>query len=130
MSKAGVATNAMKALTCDVILTGVSTRTDGSLGLKFSTPELKPDEKLVFLEAVQHELTMLLQPKGMADGLKEVKGEFDRKTSSQRLRSVLFVKWNQEKRPMDFDEYYKRQMERFINSIKETLAPETNENPY
>jgi len=120
----------MKALTCDVILTGVSTRADGSLGLKLSTPELKPDEKLVFLEAVHQELTMLLQPKSMADGLKEVKGEFDRKTSSQRLRSVLFVKWKQEKEPMDFDEYYRRQMERFINSIKETLAPETNGNPY
>ena len=119
----------MKALTCDVILTGVSTRADGSLGLRFSTPELKPDEKLAFLEATDQQLKMLLQPEGLADGIKEVKGEFDRKTSSQRLRSVLFVKWKQENEPMDFDEYYKRQMERFINSIKETLAPESG-NPY
>jgi len=87
----------MKALTCDVILTGVSTRADGSLGLRFTTPELQPDEKLAFLEATDQQLKMLLQPEGLADGIKEVKGEFDRKTSSQRLRSVLFVSGSRRK---------------------------------
>jgi hypothetical protein len=121
----------MKAITARVILTGVSTRADRSLALRFVTTELSAEEKLAFLEAADQELVILLQPKGMADGIKEVKGEFDRKTSSQRLRSVLFVKWNQEKQPMSFDDYYKAQMEWFINSIKETLAPAPQgENPY
>lgn len=113
-----------KAITCDTILTGAATRADGSLSLRFSTPELKPDEKTVFFELLNQNLKMLLQP---ADGevieLKDVKGEFDTKTPSQRLRATLFVWWKQLKEPGEFEEFYRRRLEAIIDDVKANLQP-------
>jgi hypothetical protein len=51
--------------------------------------------------------------------------EAGEKTPSQRLRSVLFVFWNQKRKDkgVDFDSFYKDQMEKFINSVKDKLEP-------
>ena len=69
--------------TCPVILMGSSTRNDGSLTLRFSTPELEAGEKTAFMELLNLNLKMLLQP---ADGepveLKEVKNQIDKKSAS------------------------------------------------
>ena len=114
----------MQALTCDVILEGCSTRADGSLSVRFSTPELSADEKTVFFELQKHELKMLLQPKSDApSGLKDVKGEFDRKTPSLRLRNVLFVEWRQQGEQGDFEDYYRKRIESYIVSVKNHLKP-------
>lgn len=114
----------MNAITCPVILTRASTRTDGSLGLSFATPELKPDEKVALMELCNKNLKMLLQPiDEPMTGLKDVKQEFDRKTPSQRLRAVLFVEWQQMGQTGEFEEHYRRKMEYFINSIKNGLNP-------
>ena len=112
----------MKALTCPVILTSASTRADGSLGLRFATPELRPDEKTAFFEIQNLNLKMLLQP---ADGepgeLKEVKGQFDSKTPGQRLRGVIFVWFKESNAPGEFEDFYRRQMEVLINYVKDQL---------
>jgi hypothetical protein len=114
----------MKAITCDVILEGCSTRADGSLSVRFSTPELAPEEKTVFFELQKRELKMLLQPKSEAPSeLKDVRGEFDRKTPSMRLRAVLFVAWKQQGEPGEFDDWYRKKMETYINDVKENLKP-------
>lgn len=110
-----------QALNCPVILDGISTRKDGSLSLRLSTPELTPDEKLAFLQFQNLQCTMLLQKESDAPSLKDVKGEFDRKTPGQRLRACLFVAWNNNGRPGDFEDYYRSKMEFFINSVKDTL---------
>jgi hypothetical protein len=113
-----------KALTCPVILTGASTRADGSLGLRFSTPELASAEKVAFMELQNLNLKMLLQP---ADGepveLKEVRGQFDSKTPSQRLRGALFVLWTQAAKGQgEFEDFYRREMEKLIEDVKGKLA--------
>lgn len=114
----------MKALTCPVILEGASTRADGSLSLRFSTPELEPASKTAFFELLNQNLKMLLQP---ADGepveLKEIRGEFDRKTPSQRLRSVLYVWHQQSGAGGEFEQFYLRRMEEIINQVKAELNP-------
>ena len=113
-----------KAITCPVILTGASTRVDGSLGLRFSTPELTPADKTAFFEILNLNLKMLLQPEGEAPSeLKDVKGEFDTKTPGQRLRAVLFVWWKQLNEPGNFEEFYKRRMETIIEETKSKLNP-------
>lgn len=48
----------------------------------------------------------------------------DDKTPSQRLRAVLFVYWKQLKGEQDFDSFYKFQMEKLIEQVKEKLEPE------
>lgn len=113
-----------KAITCDVALTSASTRADGSLGLRFSTPELNASEKTVFFELLNQNLKMLLQPKdGEPAELKDVKREFECKTPSQRLRAVLFVAWKQAKEPGEFEDFYRSKMDFYINDIKENLQP-------
>jgi len=48
----------------------------------------------------------------------------DGKTPSQRLRAVLFVRWKQLGKTGDFDAYYRKSMEHFIDTVKEKLEPE------
>lgn len=116
----------MKALTCPIIITSVSTRADGSIGLRLSTPELKSDEKTAFFDLQGHQLKMLLQQEGTEPAeLKDVKGEFDTKTPSQRLRATIFVLWKQRNEPGDFEGFYKRQMDKLIDFVKSKLEPET-----
>lgn len=114
-----------KAISCQVILSRASTRVDGSLGLSFSTPELKPEEKTVFFELMNQSMEMVLKPVDSEPTLtKEVKGQFDTKTPSQRLRAVLFVLWKQAIDDGDFDGFYKKQMEIIINRYKDKLPKE------
>jgi len=114
----------MKAITCPVILDRVSTRSDGSLTLSFSTPELKPDEKLVFLEVAKQNLTMLLQPsEGVTAEMKEVRNQFETKTPSQRLRALLYIQWRQSSGQGEFEQFYQRRMESIMSEIKKQLEP-------
>lgn len=115
----------MKALTCPVILTSASTRADGSLGLRFATPELKPEDKTVMFELLNLNMTMRLDhPDAVVVDLHEVKSEFEQKTPGQRLRAVLFVWWKQSQEPGEFETFYKHQMEKIIDHIKTKLQPE------
>lgn len=43
------------------------------------------------------------------------------KTPSQRLRAVLWVKWDKEGRKGDFNAFKDREMERIIDQIKESI---------
>ena len=113
----------MKAITCPVILGRVSTCKDGSLTLSFSTPELTPDEKVAFMEVLNQNLKMLLQPDAMVVEMKEIRGQFETKTPSQRLRSLLYIWWKQSSGQGEFESFYQRQMEQIINTIKEKLEP-------
>ena len=114
----------MKAISCEMIMTSASTRTDGSLGLRFSTPELPPADKTAFFEIQNLNLKVLLQPLNAVADLHEVKAEFEEKTPSQRLRATIFVYWKQQKEPGEFEMFYKRQMEKLIDFIKTKLNPE------
>lgn len=115
----------MKALSCEMIMTSASTRADGSLGLRFSTPELSPVDKTAFFEIQNQNLKVLLQPLSneLAD-LHEVKAEFEQKTPGQRLRATIFVWWKQQGEQGEFEVFYKRQMEKAIDHIKTNLHPE------
>lgn len=113
----------MKAITGSVILNRVATRVDGSLSLSFSTPELTNDEKLAFLQLQNTELKILLQASDSEPELKEIKGQFETKTPSQRLRAVLYIHWKQASGEGEFEEFYRRQMDTIINQIKNKLEP-------
>ena len=115
----------MKAIHCEVILSSASTRVDGSLGLRFSTPQLTSEEKVALLDLQGINLKMLLQPLDGPDELVSVKGELDVKTPSQRLRSVLFVWFKQTPDPKpSFEEFYRQKMEAMIEHVKSKLEPE------
>jgi len=114
----------VKAITCEVILSGLRTKSDNSLGISFSTPELKPDEVLAFVELRNINLKMLLQPMaGDAVELKEIKTELDEKTPGQRMRAVIFLLWKQENEAIDFEVFYRAKMNGLIEHLKLKLNP-------
>lgn len=111
-----------RAITCPIIITSCSTKSDGSLSIRCSTPELSADEKVAFMQVQNMNLKALFQPMESEPAeLKEVKGQFDKKTPAQRLRATLFVLWKQADGTGEFEEFYRRRMEDIINKIKEKL---------
>jgi len=115
----------LKAITCPAILTSASTRSDGSLSLRFSTPELDAPSKTAFFEILNKNLKLLIQPESEEPtNLHEVKNEMDRRSPSQRLRSVLFVLFKQQERSGDFQDFYTHYMNDLVESIKAQLHPE------
>lgn len=108
----------------------VSTLVDGSLTVCLETPELGNDEaaKLLSLRKIQG--LVYISPKKKIDGaiMDTVDGteveSANVKSQSQRLRSVLYVAWEQ--RPegyKDSELYYRYYMEGFINLVKSKLDP-------
>jgi hypothetical protein len=53
--------------------------------------------------------------------LPKIELEEGEKAPSARLRATLYVYWEQHKIAEQFDIYYRRMMEKFINSVKEKL---------
>lgn len=116
----------MKAITCDVILSGIRTRNDGSISITLATPELEAEDITAFASLRNTNLAMLLQPLGQEPKeLKEIKGEFDTKTPSQRLRSVLYVLWKETDGTGEFEDFYRRRMNSIIDKIKEKFPEKT-----
>lgn len=115
----------MKAIVTDTILTSLRSRSDGSLGLSFSTPELTAEEKTVWFQLQNRNCRMLLEPQDEEKGPPvEVKGKMDHKTPSQQLRGVLFIFWKQEGASGDFETFYKAKMHQFVESVKAKLDPQ------
>ena len=106
----------MQAIRTPAIITSISSKQDGSLGLRLSTPELTPDEKVAFLEIQGLNTIVLIEPTDFeSKEIKEIKGELDSKTPSQRLRSVLFVLYDQQGREGTFEEFYIKHMNKIID---------------
>ena len=112
----------MKAISLESQLGSVSTRSDGSLSLRFSTPELQPHEKTAVFEVQGKNVKLLIQPMdGTPDELVDVKREFETKTPSMRLRAVLYVAWEQAGEPGEFEDFYRHKMNYYIEDIKSHL---------
>lgn len=112
----------MKTIKTPAIITSISSKQDGSLGLRLSTPELSPDEKVAFLEIQGLNTIVMIQPTDFeSKEIKEVKGELDTKTPSKRLRSTIFVWWKQQGEPGDFAVFYAEKMEKLIDFVKSKL---------
>ena len=113
----------MKAIQCRIIINRVSTRKDQSLSVSLETPEMTVEDSVVLLQLANRELSMVLTPVDVSvSAVKEVKGRFDSKTPSQRLRGVLFVFWKQAGGTEDFEDFYRCKMESFIDDVKSRLS--------
>lgn len=107
------------AIKTNAIITSISSKKDGSLGLRIVTPELTSDEKIAFLELQGINIDLFIKAIDFeTKDIKEVKNEVDSKTPSQRLRSTLFVLWDSEGRPDEFSTYYSHKMEKIIDWLK------------
>lgn len=114
----------MKAISLESQLTSASTRADGSLSLRFSTPELDASEKTAVFEIQGKNVKLLIQPMdGEPDELIDVKQEFETKTPSMRLRACLYRAWEQAGKPGEWEDFYRHKMEFYIRDVKSHLQP-------
>lgn len=111
----------MKSIEVNVVITGIRAKVDQSLGLTLVTPELTPEEKAEFMRLQGANLKALFTPLDFDAPKYKVDKELDSKSPSTRLRNVLYVCWQQGGEVGEFNEYYLREMERFISSKKDTL---------
>jgi hypothetical protein len=122
----------MKSIQTQAVITGIRSKVDRSLGLSVSTPELSINEKAMFMELQGLNVDLTITPLDEANPEKEkIDREMDTKTSSQRLRSVLFVLYKQEDEAnklgngangkITFDEFYRNHMEKYIDHVKGKL---------
>lgn len=114
----------MKAIETDGIITTLSSRQDGSLRLSMITPELTAEEKTEFMQLQGQNLILTINPLDYEQKAPtyKVASKFENKSPSLRLRNTLFVLWQQNGSKGDFDDYYRKQMEKFIDAVKERLA--------
>ena len=108
------------------ILDSISTRKDGSIKLVFETQEVNPQEGYSLFELRDRFGWLAFAPERAELKIPDEPAFAARieKSSSQRLRSVIFVWWKQLGSQGDFEDFYKKQMERFISMVKEKLDPE------
>jgi hypothetical protein len=105
-------------------INSVRTLVDGGTKLDVITNELNPEE-LAQLFSLKSKFGWfvfkenIITPEDL--NLPDVKFEKGDKTPSQRLRSVIYVMWQQSDQSKTADEFYKYYMDKIIESIKEKL---------
>jgi hypothetical protein len=106
----------------------IETTADKGLKLTIYTQELSSETKKDLFELLDQLgwmvfATSRIEPEDLVH-LPPIKKEFkDKKTPSERLRSVLYVYWTQNGAKGDFDEFYKNYVEKIIDNIKEKINP-------
>lgn len=112
----------MKAIETQAIITSLRSKVDGSLSLTVHTPELSTNEKALFMELQGRNTNVLIQPED-SDLVEpeKIDGEIRTKTQSQRLRGVLYILWQQTGEKGEFEDFYRKCIERIIDSIKAKL---------
>lgn len=102
-------------------------RQDKSWKLSFETRELNGEQVKILADNLQGEGWLLFSPNDdieMKD-IPEAPAEAGTKTPSERLRSVLYVLWEQRGRPGgNFEPWRITQMEKLIEHVKSQLEKE------
>lgn len=119
----------MKAIHFPQVVIGAISVKAKNQGISFrvSTPELNKEEKVAFMDLQDALVDLLIQPSDEPSELVEVKGEFDKKTLSQRLRGTLYVLAKKMgKSDKEADDFYKLKMEAWIEQAKERIQEYEN----
>ena len=93
----------MKPLQLPASIDGISTKKDGSLGVRLTTQELTPDQKVALMEYLNQFGWFCFKPNEFqANEIpdKDAEGR-TRKTPAQRLRSIFFLLWDRSDKSMN-----------------------------
>jgi hypothetical protein len=107
----------MKALKHQATISTISAKVDGSVGYRVNTPELTNDEKTAIFSMQNQNLEILISPLGAKEVI-EVKTDLNQKSQSQRIRSVIYLLWEQKPEGMTFEQYYQNKTEKYIEHLK------------
>lgn len=109
-------------------LNPISRRKDHSVKLSFETRELAPGELLSLMALEGDEMWIMLSHQSenlTPESLPNTKPELGIKSSSERMRDVIFVWYKQSVADKmfvgDFESFYKAKMEAIIEGIKTKL---------
>jgi len=103
----------------------ITTMSDGGLRLQIDTQEIHPTDAGKVME-LRNKLGVFvfveedIKPEDLKD-LPKVELEEGEKSPSSRLRATLYVYWDKHKTSQPFDIFYRRQMESYIETVKEKL---------
>ena len=115
----------MEPVKLAAIFSGIKSRKDRSYRLEFDTRELGGADAATLLGMQMTEAWLIVAPTGditEADIPQErANAGLGMKTSSQRLRGVIWRLWEQSGKPGDFEDYYRGKMELVIDKFKENL---------
>ena len=111
-------------ITLPVTVESIATRSDNTIKIVIATQDLPPNEasilfqlkgklgNMLFSDEYITEMPANLPPPPRIEG----------KTPGQRLRSIIFLNWEQNTdKSKPFENYYNEQMERIIERCKENL---------
>jgi hypothetical protein len=104
----------------------IQTLVDGGNKLTILTQELEPDQMTELFKLTNKVGWFLFKEQAITEedvkDLPEIKPEFKgEKTPSQRLRNIIFVYWEQQGGKGNFDDFYKKQINKLIDKIKDLL---------
>lgn len=113
----------MKAIHTELQIKRVTLNKDDSVSFSAVTPTLSDADLGAFRVVSKVLCNAILEPQIGSTGVLAIKEKIgDGKSPSQRLRSVLFILWEQKGRPQaDFEIFYRMKMEDLINVIKNML---------
>lgn len=108
------------------IIDGVSKKKDGTLSIKLGTQELNKDDTAQIFDMGNKEIWVAFCEVPMDENdlnIPEILTEFKSdKTPSQRLRDVLFVFWEKNKKgQVEWEIYYRSQIDKIIDYVKDKL---------
>lgn len=112
----------IKLFQVPAILDGVTPRKDGGVSLRFVTNEVTKEQKVNLMEFYQSFGWLQFSDQAIHTIPRESPTrEAGVKTPSQRLRSTLFVLWQDKYSDQPFDPWYEQQMNKIIERIKQEL---------
>ena len=111
----------MKSITTNAIIDSIRSLKDKSMGLSISTPELKPEEKVYFMELQGLNVKLLIEPMDEPGEAYAINADLDNKPPSVRMRNVLYLIWKRNPQDESFEHFYAIQMERLIDYLKSKL---------
>lgn len=104
------------------ILSRIAYLKDGGLSLGFSTNELSHQEKVTISEYHNTFGYLLFRANQFSESdMPDTDATDEQKSPAQRLRAALFILWKQSGETGDFEVYYRKQMEKAINRVKNLL---------
>ena len=113
-------------------LVRAETRNNGAVRLTYDSQENIPHEliaKMFTVKDVPSYMAILPEMRPIEPDevdlsrMPTLLADKDERSPAMRLRSVLYVMWEQKGKPTDtFNSFYETQMERFIGAVKEKLT--------
>lgn len=110
----------MKAIQHKGQITSIIAKVDGSVGYRINTPELANNEKAAIFDLQNKNVEVLISPFDEPEPeLIKVDKDIETKSQAQRIRSVLFILFNQNPEGLEnFETYYHAKTEKYIESLK------------